>query len=104
MGKKNLQAGVLNWLKLAEEKYGVKPMIYSGIKFYEDQLKGVIDKSYPIWISSYSHKKKAKHINWKFHQFTERVKVKRGRVDGTDFQGSLSDLGKMCIDTEAIIR
>ena len=101
LGKKNLQTGVLNWLKLAEAKYGVKPMIYSGRKFYENQLKGVIDKSYPIWIASYSDKRKVKHINWKFHQFTERVKVKgiSGRVDGNDFQGSLTDLGKMCISS-----
>ena len=105
-GKKNLQAGVLNWLKLAEKKYGVKPMIYSGRTFYENQLKGVIDKSYPIWIASYSGKRKVKHINWKFHQFTERVKVKgiRGRVDGNDFKGSLTDLGKMCIDPDTVIQ
>ena len=105
-GKKNLQAGVLNWLKLAEAKYGVKPMIYSGRTFYENQLKGVIDKSYPIWIASYSGKRKVKHINWKFHQFTERVKVKgiRGRVDGNDFQGSFSDLGKMCIEPDTVIQ
>ena len=101
LGKKNLQTGVLNWLKLAEKKYEVKPMIYSGRKFYEEQLKGVIDKSYPIWIASYSNKKKVKHINWKFHQFTERVKIKGigGHVDGNDFQGSINDLGKMCISS-----
>ena len=79
-------------------------MIYSGRTFYQNQLKSVIDKSYPIWIASYSDKRKVKHINWKFHQFTEQVKIKgiRGRVDGNDFQGSISDLGKMCIDSLTI--
>jgi GH25 family lysozyme M1 (1,4-beta-N-acetylmuramidase) len=30
-GRENLRTGVLNWLKLAEEEYGVKPMIYTSL-------------------------------------------------------------------------
>ena len=97
-GKKNLQKGVLNWLKLAEEKYGVKPMIYSGRTFYNQNLKAVL-KDYPLWVASYSSKHKVEHLKWAFHQFTEEVKVKgiKGYVDGNDFNGSVLDLEKMCI-------
>lgn len=97
-GKDNLQKGVLNWLKLAKKKYGVKPMIYSGRTFYEQNLKAVL-KDYPTWIASYSSKTKVKHMNWNFHQFTEKVKVKgiKGYVDGNDFNGTIIDLEKMCI-------
>ena len=99
-GKKNLQKGVLNWLKLAEKKYGVKPMIYSGRTFYNQNLKAVL-KDYPLWVASYSSKHKVDHLKWDFHQFTEEVKVKgiRGYVDGNDFNGSIVDLEKMCISS-----
>ncbi len=98
-GRDNLRKGVLNWLRLAEVTYGVKPMIYTGLKFYQDILKGHVE-GYPLWIAAYSGKHRLKGENWDFHQFTERVRVQgiSHLVDGNDFDGSLEDLRRFCLD------
>ena len=97
-GRKNLRKGILNWLRLAEEAYGVKPMIYTGLSFYSHILKGYVD-NYPIWIAAYSGKHRVKNTDWIFHQFTEKVIVNgiREYVDGNDFNGTLEDLKKMTL-------
>lgn len=97
-GKDNLRRGVLNWLKLAEEEYGVKPMIYTGLTFYQYNLKGYVD-DYPLWIAAYSGKHRLRGVDWTFHQFTEKVYVKgvQMTVDGNDFKGELEDLHEFCI-------
>ncbi|MBL7471405.1 glycoside hydrolase family 25 protein [Robertkochia sediminum] len=98
-GRENLVKGVLNWLKLAEEAYGVKPMIYTGLTFYQDILKDHVD-DYPLWIAAYSGKHRLKNEAWTFHQFTEHVRVKGigTTVDGNDFKGQLEDLKQMCME------
>ena len=98
LGDENLRKGVLNWLKLAEQKYGVKPMVYTGLDFYNLHLKGFID-DYPIWIAAYSGKDRLGDLDWTFHQFTENVKIKgiRTSVDGNEYKGGLEDLKKMCV-------
>jgi len=97
-GRKNLRKGILNWLKLAEETYGVKPMIYTGLSFYNHVLKGYVD-NYPIWIAAYSGKHRVKNTDWMFHQFTEKVIIKgiNEYVDGNDFNGTLEDLKKITL-------
>lgn len=94
-GRDNLRQGVLNWLLLAEEEYGVKPIIYTGLNFYKHVLQGYVD-DYPLWIAAYSGgKARVKNIPWTFHQFSDNVRVNgiiENRVDGNDFYGSLSEL------------
>ncbi len=84
--------------KLAEKEYGVKPIIYTGLKFYQHILKGHVDE-YPLWIAAYSGKDRLNNVEWTFHQFTENVKVKgiRATVDGNDFKGELKDLDNFLI-------
>jgi GH25 family lysozyme M1 (1,4-beta-N-acetylmuramidase) len=74
-------------------------MIYTGLSFYNNVLKGYVD-NYPIWIAAYSGKHRVKNTDWMFHQFTEKVIVNgiREYVDGNDFNGTLEDLKKMCIN------
>lgn len=102
-GVDNLREGITNWLKLAEAHYGVKPIVYTGRKFYSSHLKGFID-DYPLWIASYSGKHKLRGIDWTFHQFTERVKVKgiSGTVDGNDFNGTWEDLQMLRIGMKTV--
>lgn len=97
-GLPNLRAGLKNWLLLAEAHYGVKPIIYTGRNFYIDYLKGHVD-GYPLWIAAYSGKQRLRGIDWKFHQFTERVRVNgiHGTVDGNDFNGEMEALLTLCI-------
>lgn len=92
-GTEKLREGVLIWLKLAEEEYGKKPIVYTGLNFYQKILKGHID-GYPLWIAAYSGKKKLNGVDWTFHQFTEKVIVKgiKSTVDGNDFKGDISEL------------
>lgn len=97
-GKENLQKGVLNWLKLAEKRYGIKPIVYTGRDFYQQNLKGYID-DYQLWIASYADDYQIDSIDWSFHQFTDRVIIRgiKENVDGNRFKGSLIDLNEICL-------
>lgn len=96
-GNDNLRKGVKNWLTLTEQTYGVKPIIYTGLDFYKRVIKGHF-KGYPLWIAAYhGTKSRLKGINWDFHQFTDRVRIKGiyTPVDGNDFKGSISEIKKL---------
>lgn len=97
-GRDNLREGVLNWLKLAEEEYGVKPIIYTGLNFYKSILEGHVE-GYPLWIAAYSGKNRLRNVEWTFHQFTESMRVKgiQATVDGNDFKGDESSLDSLRI-------
>lgn len=94
---KTIQNGVENWLKLAEQKYEVKPILYTSRSFYNDYLKGKFN-NYPLWVASYSSKQKLNKVDWDFHQFTEKVRVSGigVTVDGNDFNGTKNELLKFC--------
>ena len=97
-GKENLIAGVLNWLSLAEEYYGIKPIVYTGSNFYHQYLKGHIE-DYPLWIAAYSGSHRLKGVNWSFHQFSDKMRVTgiNSFVDGNSFNGKISDLENLRI-------
>lgn len=92
-GDAYLRRELQRWLDLAEAHYGVKPIIYSGQSFYQDYLAGHFD-AYPLWVAHYSDTPDTAALDWRFHQFTDKVRV-RGiltRVDGNNFRGRLRDL------------
>jgi lysozyme len=93
LNKNMLINNIKKWLLLAEQEYRVKPIIYTGRKFYYNYIEEEF-KSYPLWIASYSGKNKLSEINYNFHQFTEKVKIKGidNLTDGNDFNGNLNDL------------
>ena len=72
------------WLNMIETHYGVKPIIYTYVDFYERYLGKDFD-NYPLWIAHYV-KRRQPRINreWLFWQFNEN-----GTVNGirrhTDF-------------------
>ena len=94
-----IREGIKNWLQIIEEHYGVTPIIYTGLSFYNQQIKGSIDNKYPLWIAAYSGRNRLTEVDWIFHQFTTKVHVKgiRGKVDGNDFNGSLKQLKNLTI-------
>jgi lysozyme len=64
------------FLKQIQEKTGAKPIIYSGISFYQDYLQGYFD-NYTLWIAHYYHQEleiKA-GTNWKFWQHSDKARV-----------------------------
>lgn len=92
-GTENLVAGVLNWLRLAEEHYGIIPIIYTGSNFYQLYLKGRVN-AYPLWIAAYSGSHAIRTADWKFHQFSDRIRIKgiAAYVDGNSFNGEMEEL------------
>ncbi len=92
-----MRKGVRNWLSLAGEHYKIKPILYTGRDFYDQYLKGHVE-GYPLWIAAYSGKKRIEDIDWAFHQFSDKVRVKgiQNSVDGNDYIGEVSDLKALC--------
>ncbi len=72
----SLKLGLKRWLDYVEKHYKVKPIIYSGEKYYEDFLEDEFD-GYTFWIANYNPWKETMDDDWNFWQFTEK-----GVIDG----------------------
>jgi len=88
-----LRAGVKEWLNLAENKYGVRPIVYTGLSFYKKYFEGHLN-GYPLWIAAYDGEHRLGNVKWTMHQFTDKLSVAGidEYVDGNRFSGSLQDL------------
>ncbi|HBK83725.1 MAG TPA: glycoside hydrolase, partial [Flavobacterium sp.] len=69
-----LKIGLKRWLDKIEQHYGVKPIIYSGERFYTDFLKEDFS-DYKFWIANYNFWRKEMDDNWILWQFTEKARV-----------------------------
>ena len=98
MTKEKLRTNVRIWLKMAEEKYKVRPIIYTGRNFYFEYLEGHVD-GYPIWIAAYDGEHRVRQIDWVFHQFSENIVINgiRKNVDGNNFRGTMEELRALVI-------
>jgi lysozyme len=72
----SLKLGLQRWLNYVEKHYKVKPIIYSGEKYYQDFLEDEFD-GYTFWIANYNPWKETMDDDWNFWQFTEK-----GVIDG----------------------
>lgn len=75
-----------DFLKEVTLKTKIKPIIYSGLKFYQDNLMGYFD-NYALWLSNFDHPDLAvdsSTTNWKFWQHSNRARVS-GILHGVDF-------------------
>lgn len=91
---KNFTRDLLIWLKIIEETYGVKPIIYTNLRFYEEHFNNEKFSGYLFWIAHYYVQDLNTECKWQFWQHNDR-----GRVDGintlVDFNAynkSLNDL------------
>ncbi|OJW16938.1 glycoside hydrolase family 25 protein [Mucilaginibacter sp. 44-25] len=88
------------FIRHVESKTGVKPIIYTGISFYNDYLRGFFD-GYPLWIAHYDQPKLnlQKGTDWKFWQHSERSHVNgiAHTVDFDVFKGDSTDLERITI-------
>ena len=87
--------------EILENKYAVKPIIYTNINFYNMYLKDSFD-DYPLWIAGYfEHDRFYNEFNtpWIIWQHSEKGKVDgiRGNVDFNVFKGSKEKLKAICI-------
>lgn len=67
-----LREGLKNWLRIVEDHYGVKPMIYTGDHFFWEVLHNQGFDEYPIWVANYNPIIEPETQNWTIWQFSER--------------------------------
>ena len=99
MGVEDFQINVLTWLHIVEDKYHVKPIIYTYYKFKEAYLNDARFNDYPYWIAHYYVDKIEYKGQWKFWQHTDagRLPGIKGYVDFNIYNGSYYDLRKLTI-------
>lgn len=102
---KDFKLSILEWLRLVEAHYGVKPIIYTYYKFKIKYLSDPVFDQYPYWIAHYYVEKVEYTGEWKFWQHTDVGKLPgiRGYVDFNIYNGSHYDLRKMTIGEREMI-
>lgn len=95
----DFQRDVLTWLHIVEDKYHVKPIIYTYYKFKEQYLSAPVFDDYPYWIAHYYVDKVKYKGKWKFWQHTDVGKLPgiKGYVDFNIYNGSYYELKQLCI-------
>jgi lysozyme len=85
----SLKVGLKRWLKKVDAHYKVKPIIYTGQRYYEDFLKEEF-KGYTFWIANYNFFVENIEGDWAFWQFTEKATLKgiNERVDLNIYNGT----------------
>lgn len=99
LGAANMQKGILNWLRIVEKHYGIKPIIYTNAHFYKKYLSGKDFKDYPFWIAHYTPNHKiGVNREWVFWQHSDRGKVKniRSSVSFSVLNGNMRELKSLC--------
>ena len=93
------QTDVLTWLHIVEDKYHVKPIIYTYYNFKDTYLGAPVFDDYPYWIAHYYVDKVKYKGAWKFWQHTDAGKLPgiKGYVDFNIYNGSYYDLKQMTI-------
>lgn len=95
----DFQTDVLTWLHIVEDKYHVKPIIYTYYKFKESYLSAPVFDDYPYWIAHYYQDKIEYKGEWKFWQHTDTGVLPgiKGKVDLNVYNGSYYDLMQLTI-------
>ena len=98
----DFQRDVLTWLHIVEDRYHVKPIIYTYYKFKEKYLNAPVFDDYPYWIAHYYVDKVEYRGPWKFWQHTDvgRLPGIKGFVDFNIYNGSFYDMKKLTIGNQ----
>ena len=87
------------WLQTVEKTYGVKPIIYTNVSFYQNFLGNSFD-DYPLWVAHYFVKKEPGiSEGWFFWQHNAAGKVDgiRTRVDFNVFSGDTTSFQNLLV-------
>ncbi|WP_207491763.1 glycoside hydrolase family 25 protein [Aridibaculum aurantiacum] len=90
---------IREWLRIVEDHYGVRPIIYTYVSFYSSYLAGEFD-SYPLWVAHYLEKNKPRIKQpWIIWQHSEKGRVNgiAHAVDFNVFNGDSSDFKDLLI-------
>lgn len=71
----SLKVGLKRWLDRVDAHYSVRPIIYTGEKYYTDFLKEEF-KGYTFWIANYNFFVENIKDEWLFWQFTQKARIK----------------------------
>jgi lysozyme len=94
-----LKIGLKRWLRAVEAHYKVKPIIYTGERYYDDFLKEEFS-DYLFWIANYNFYRENIQEDWLFWQFTEKASVSgiKGNVDVNIYNGDVQQLQFITVD------
>jgi len=89
----SLKKGLKRWLTKVEKHYQVRPIIYTGERYYSDFLKEEFSE-YLFWIANYNFYREKIEDDWLFWQFTEKASLPgiNHRVDVNIYNGDLQQL------------
>ncbi|PWK79588.1 lysozyme [Mucilaginibacter oryzae] len=89
-----------SFIKMIESRTGIKPIIYTNLKFYQDYLQGYFD-GYTLWIAHYYQPKLlvSNSTNWKFWQHSDKARVNgiNHVVDFNIFKGDSTEFEKLLV-------
>lgn len=96
------QQNILTWLHIVEDRYHVKPIIYTYNKFKTQYLSDHRFDDYPYWIAHYYVPQMEYKGRWKVWQHTDagRLPGISGYVDLNVYNGSYYDLQRLLIPEE----
>jgi lysozyme len=89
----------MDFLRAVEAHYGVKPIIYTNVDFYEQYL-GEEFSDYPLWVAHYIQRNKPRiQRKWTFWQHSEKGRVNgiTTAVDFNVFDGDSSEFDQLRI-------
>jgi len=95
-----VRKNVREFLETVQQYYGVKPIIYTNVDFYNHYLKGDFDM-YPLWVAHYLRKDRPRITrDWLFWQHSEQGRVNGilTRVDFNVFNGDSTDFNKLLVE------
>ena len=98
----DFQTDVLTWLHIVEDKYHVKPIIYTYYKFKESYLNAPVFDDYPYWIAHYYVDKIEYKGQWRFWQHTDTGALPgiKGTVDLNVYNGTFYELSQLTIGSQ----
>lgn len=91
------------FLRILEEYYQTKPIIYTTYEVYETYIKGSFDE-YPLWIRNIYFPPVDKNNHWQFWQYSDTTTLEGYQgtevyIDLNVFRGSLEELEKFTLST-----
>ena len=95
----SLKKGLKRWLEKVDKHYKVRPIIYTGEKYYDAFLKDEFS-DYTFWIANYNFFVEDIKDDWLFWQFTESATVEgiSGNVDINIYNGTPKQLNYLTIN------
>jgi lysozyme len=102
MSTEDFQRDILTWLHIVEDRYHVKPILYTYHNFKEKYLSDARFDDYPYWIAHYYVSKVQYEGKWKFWQHTDAGALPgiNGYVDLDIYNGSYYDLKQLTIQAD----